>query len=284
VLKESNYDYIDNFANINNFERYITDILNKKIINPYTNERHDKDFQIDKNYFTKNKIKFVYEYLVETDLDKKLNKLQKINTCYLYPKYKKNDESLPENYRFLTDHQNELKLLDRIYLDILTNMMPNNLININQFKAPLNRNNQMESCCVIASNNTESLENVVLLDVSKAFDSVEWIILYNNMINILTEYISSNFAKSITDEYFIILQNRKIYYRKQTKSRRYLIDLKKSISQGLPSSNTIFSILLSSIIDKWKNKLYFSLDDYLLLNIYIDDFYIKFHKKHKRNE
>jgi len=282
-LKNSNYEIFSNFVNINNFEKYITEILNKKIINPYTSESSDKDFNIDKKYFTTKKIKFVYEYLLEKNFDQKLNKLDKINSCRLYPKYKKDDESKPENYRFLTDHTNEFKLIDRIYLDILTNIMPNNLINSNYFKASLNRNVKMDSCCTVASNNTESLDNVVLLDVSKAFDSVEWSILYNNMIEILTEYISPNFAKSITDEYFILLQNRKISYTK-TKNRKNIINIGKSISQGLPSSNTIFSILFSSIINKWKSKLCSKIDDYLLLNIYIDDIYIKFHKKQDVNE
>ena len=241
-LKNSNNAIFNNFANIDNFKKYITDILNKKIINPYTSESSDKDFKIDKKYFTTTKIKFVYEYLLEKNFDQKLNKLNKINSCRLYPKYKKNDEKLPENYRYLTDHTNEFKLIDRIYLDILTNIMPNNLINSNYFKASLNRNVKIDSCCTVASNNTESRDNVVLLDVSKAFDSVEWSILYNNMIEILTEYISPNFAKSITDEYFILLQNRKISYTKNCKN---IIDVKKGISQGLPSSNTIFTILFS---------------------------------------
>lgn len=278
-----NNNYYQHFSNIDNFSKYVTNILHKKIINEYSSESSDKDHYIDKKYFTKTKILFVYNYLHETNLDNKKISLNKINKCYLYPKYKKGDDNLPENYRFLTDHQNELKLLDRIYSDILSNIVPDNFIDQNIFKASVMKKTNFDSCCNVASTNTETIENVVLLDVSKAFDSVEWNILYDNIINILSEHMSSDLAKSITDEYFILLQNRDINYRMHPKSQSHKINVKKSISQGLPSSNMIFTIFLISIVNKWKTKLYYSIDNYCKLNIYIDDFYIKFIKKCSEN-
>lgn len=283
-LQKHNNNYYQHFSNIDNFSNYITNVLNKKIVNEYSSESSDKDHYIDKKYFTKNKIAFVYKYLCETNIDKKKIMLNKINKCYLYPKYKKGDPLLTENYRFLSDHQNELKLLDRIYNDILINIVPLNFVDQNIFKASINKNSNFDSCCYVASNNTESIDNVVLLDVSKAFDSVEWVLLYDNIINILSKYISNDFATSIINEYFILLQNRNIHYRAHPKSKSHKINVKKSISQGLPSSNVIFTIFLMSIINTWKNKLYYNIDEYCKLNIYIDDFYIKFNKKCSENK
>lgn len=127
------------------------------------------------------------------------------------------------------------------------------------------------------------MDNVVLLDVTKAFDNVEWDILYRNMEQHISKFINNDLTRSLIYEYFILLQNRKFVYRKTHTSREYIIDVNKGISQGLPSSNVIFTILLHSVVCDWGNSIDIIIHDYIILNIYIDDFYIKFINPNYKN-
>ena len=45
-------------------------------------------------------------------------------------------------------------------------------------------------------------DNVLLLDISKAFDSVKWKILYENMILVLSTSLNLELTISIVNEYF----------------------------------------------------------------------------------
>lgn len=180
--------------------------MNKKIEYIYSNEKNYRDSIINIKYFTPKKILMIYNYLLETDINKKILMLKKINVVCLYPKHKKDNINDITNYRFLTQHSEKLKLIDRIFVDILLDITPKEMIDTNIFKAQLiGKNNLLDTCCNITSKNTETIDNVVLLDVSKAFDSVEWNILYQYMNNHISKFINIDLSRSIIDEYFIIL-------------------------------------------------------------------------------
>ena len=274
--------FVKYFSDIINFKDYLQNVLKKKVISAYDEIKlyylKDYDYIINIKILNDKQIKNIYNYLKETDRKKKLLLLDKFNECYLYPKHKKGDINDVENYRFLSQHSIELKVIDRIISDIIMTLTPN-ILDINIYKAQLKKG-LGDNCIKTATNNTINIDNVLLLDISKAFDSVNWKILYDNMILILSTILNSELAINIVNEYFLILKYRKFIYRQHKKSKKHYHDVTIGISQGLPGSNLIFTLLICSLVNKWKTKLNtnigLNIDKYLKLNIYIDDFYIKF--------
>jgi hypothetical protein len=280
INKLNNSIFEKYFSSKKNFKEYIINILKKKVINEYGDNNIfnsiDEDAKINIEELTEKKITNIYNYLQETDRNKKLSLLYKFNQCIFYPKHKKGDLTNVENYRFLTKHSIELKVIDRIISDIIMTLAPN-IFDPYIYKAQL-KGGFGDDCIKTATNNTLDIDNVLLLDISKAFDSVKWKILYENMILVLSTSLNLELTISIVNEYFLILQNREFIYKKNKK--KYPINVTIGISQGLPSSNIIFSLLICSIVEKWKINANIDIDidiyNHLKLNIYIDDFYIKF--------
>jgi hypothetical protein len=258
--------------NISSLENFINDLKNNKLTIEHLSEFNYTDsfdhfLKLDYNKLINNKtkIKHVYDYLNTTDYIEKLNILSKINNVNIYKKYKKKgDKYDPNNYRFICNHSSELKLIDKIYMYKLINILPNNFINTDIYKASLIKNTINESCCTIAINNTLNIENVITLDIQKAFDSIEWHLLYNILIKFFSRYISKDLAIKLTNEYFLILLNRKFKFNK------HLLNIKKGVSQGLASSSLIFTLFLQETLYDWSYN-----PKYMKVIIYIDDIYIK---------
>jgi hypothetical protein len=147
--------------------------------------------------------------------------------------------------------------------------MPINIINSSIFICKLTKTNDISSCLTYATENTLIKKNILLLDIKKAFDSVEWSLLYEKMLSFFNKFMSPINSINLVNQYFIVLNNRKFKYRD------YDICINKGISQGLASSNFVFTIFILEILYKWKyyKNLYYN---YFKLNIYVDDFYIEF--------
>lgn len=270
--------YEEHFTSLSKFKSYIQEVLKKKIIIGYCNilNSKDNDTKINIKELTDHKVEKIYNYFKETDKIKKIILLQEFNNCNLYPKYKKGDTKDVKNYRFLSSHTIELKIIDKIISDIILTLAID-VFDRGIFKAQL-KENFCEACIDVAIENTLSIKNVVLLDISKAFDSVKWKILYENIISILSTILNLDLAIAIVNEYFIFLENRKIFYRKHKKSKKHYIDVIIGIPQGLPSSNIIFSLFICSILNKWKDKINLDYKKYLKIIIFVDDFYLKFYE------
>jgi hypothetical protein len=210
-----------------------------------------------------NEMKLVLKYQSSNDNIKK----NIIKTLYnnVFPKHKKGDITNPENFRYLTNHDNVIKYLDRKWSINILILLHNKLPNPDIFKCPLKKK-LYKSVLNVATHNTESIDNVVLLDITKAFDSLEWNIIYELLLSNLSKKIDPILALKLVNEYMIILRNRKIYYN------NILIPISKGISTGLPSSTIIYTFIMEEIVFRWIN--IYNYTEYIL-NIYVDDIYFK---------
>lgn len=262
--------YNDLLSSLNNFKNYLNENnLLKKYINSYNNSK-DRDSKIDK-IITNELLEDVYKFMHgNIDIFYKYNKTE------LYKKPKIKNPKKPSDYRYLTNHTNFIKILDRIFININNRLVNKNFIDKNIFIVNI-LDIKIENCSFYADKNTKSKDRVLCLDFSNAFDNVEWYKLKYHMFNFYKKSMLSELAEALTDFYFFILQNRDFYYNNS------IIKVKKGISQGLPSSNLIFSIFMIQIIENWKHKVNLNIDDYLDINIYVDDVYIKFKSNNEMN-
>jgi len=210
-----------------------------------------------------NEMKLIFKYYKSNNNIKKniINKLYN----FVFPKYKTGNKSDPENYRYLINHDNVIKFLDTKWNNDILILLHNKLPDPNIFKCPLKTNLNL-NVVKTAMINTQSIDNVVLLDIKKAFDSLEWNIIKELLLSNLSRKIDPEVALKYVNEYMLILCNRKIYYKNN------IIPISKGIPTGLPSSTTIFTLIMEEIVFRWKNKYIFH--DYIL-NIYVDDIYFK---------
>jgi hypothetical protein len=122
------------------------------------------------------------------------------------------------------------------------------------------------------------MNGVVLLDIKKAFDSVEWIILEKMLISNLSRKIKNlDLVYELISCYFSIIKNRNIFYKNKS------INYSKGIPTGLATSNLIFTLFLEEIFFiKYKNFKKYKKE--FLINIYVDDIYIKILNLKKSDE
>ena len=252
--------------------------------NLYYNNKNNNDELIDilNNNFENDK-KFVIEYLNSNNETRKKmlykfdSNQNQICICYVKSKYKHGSQNVNtyppnnlENFRYFIKHHNIIKILDRLwYNNVLnnSNFMPNHDI----FIVQLQKNNEPSKLISSANNNTLSIDNVLLLDLVKAYDSVEWIILKDLLFSNFKRKMNYISSVELFEQYMIILTNRIIKYKNQ------IIKVSKSISTGLPSSLLVFTYILEEIFLRWldENIYNFQINIDFILNIYVDDIYIK---------
>jgi len=129
-----------------------------------------------------------------------------------------------------------------------------------------------------AVENTKSIDAVVLLDISKAFDSLEWDILEQLLKTNLSRKTSPEKAQELVDQYMTIMKNRKLYYNNN------LITISKGIPTGLPSSNLVFTLVLEEILFRWFTKYNYKNYEDFIMSIYVDDIHMKILKKQNANK
>ena len=246
----------------------------------YNNLKTNNECPIDENSETLIKdIELVVQYKNGTPLTRKLL-LQKICYCIVFKKYKSGDKLVPSNYRYFIRHHNTILILDRMWYNEVITLCASSLPNPNIFKVRFIKDINDNTLYNTASNNTLSLKNVILIDLHRAYDSIEWDVLeellYNNLIRKIG---NQSYGYELVQQYMIILQNRIITYNK------HIINVFKGIPLGLPSSILIFTLIIEEIINLWLNDNInnFTIDIDFILNIYVDDFYIKIINYNKKD-
>jgi hypothetical protein len=129
-----------------------------------------------------------------------------------------------------------------------------------------------------AIENTKTIDSVVLLDISKAFDSLEWDVLEELLQTNLSRKTSLEKAKELVEQYMTIIKNRKLYYNNN------LVSISKGISTGLPSSNLVFTLVLEEILFRWFSRYNFKNNEDFIMSIYVDDIYLKILQKQEANK
>lgn len=215
-------------------------------------------------------IKSIYTY-IHSPINIKKNIIKKYSKCIIIPKNKNQDDlSDPNNFRYYTNHHNVIKIIDRLWCVKLLSKFNSEPLDKNIFKSSL-LENDFSHIIKLATINTNSQENKVILDIAKAFDSVDWDIVYRLVHSNLSKKINENFSKEIIEEYMLLLKNRLVYYD------NFIINVSSGIPLGLPSSNIIFHFMIDEIISRWleNNKKYCN---NFILNIFVDDIYFEFDK------
>jgi hypothetical protein len=200
--------------------------------------------------------------------------MNEIGSCSIFLKHKSGSLTNPENFRYLINHHNAIKILDRIWYKEVLDKCNYNLPDRDIFKLSFDNSTNL---ITTASNNTLSRDNVLLLDLIKAYDSLEWNIIEHLLFHSLQRKINIIYAIEYVQQYMLILSNRTIKYNNEK------INVTKGISTGLPSSTLIFTFIMDEIIFRWMKKYNFYNNIDFILNIYIDDFYIKILNHSKTN-
>lgn len=242
-------------------------------INSYNNTEQEKQTHID--LITEENINHIYDYKYS---DKpKIETIKKINKGIIFTKYKSGCLNDPENFRYLVNHHNSIKILDRLWCTKVHEKCGENLPDKNIYKAPLFKSFNTTLMETIF-NNTISIDNKVLIDIAKAFDSLEWDMIEELLLANLTKKINEITAKELVYEYILILKNRELYYN------NIKVSTSKGVSTGLPSSTIVFTLVFEEIIYRWLSLYDYKIDIDFRINIYVDDIYIEILNKEKANE
>ena len=262
------FNYIANlyycFMNIFTISIVKNNIPNlKKIGFTFYNENNKNEQPID-NKISKKEIKYVIDFKNGNTLSRE-KIMNNMYYCTVFIKHKSGNLSNPDNYRYYINHPNIIKILDRLwYYEVLKkcNKLPDSEI----FKVSFNNSNSLS---IVANNNTLSKNNVLLLDIIKAYDSIEWNILEDLLYHNLKRKMNILYATEYIQQYMIILTNRIIKYNNKN------INISKGIPTGLPSSILVFTFIMEEIIIRWMKINNFLNNIDFIINIYVDDIYIK---------
>jgi len=266
------YNFINPFK-LPNIKNNLSEL--KKIgFSIYNNNTTNNEQPIENNNLENDFI--IVEEFINSNYENRINILKrsdifgkKICYCTIFYKYKKGPLNDPNSFRYFINHHNTIKILDRIWYKNVINKS-NNLPDPDIFKVQLIKNNT-SSLINIANYNTLSINNVILIDLIKAYDSIEWDILRELLYHSLIRKMNFIYATELLEQYMCIITNRIITYMKK------IIKLSKSIPTGLPSSMLVFTFIIEEIIIRWlvENSLNFKINVDFIINIYIDDIYIK---------
>ena len=205
------------------------------------------------------------------------NLLKKINKCKIFPKYKGNgDNKLLNNFRFLFDHSKYFKILDKLLTMELVEKLKknNNMPNKDIYCANIDRiySNSIKE---LAYDIVKSDDNYILIDISKAFDSLEFDFIERKLYSYLSKKLSLKDSFEITQKYMYLLRNRRCYFLNNK------VKVSKGITTGLCSSAIIFTLLFDEIFTEYieilkRNNIKLGVD--YNLRIYMDDICIKLNK------
>lgn len=249
----------------------------------YNGQRFESELNLNPKKVTTNDIKTVIAFNNNQLI--RANLLKNISRCVIIPKYKSNGSPTdPKNFRYLINHHNVIKIIDRLWCRHVVTKIGDNKPDPTIYTASILTNQVLSGNLSIQ--NTLSYDSVVLLDIQKAFDSLEWYVIQELLIANLSRKIGCEEAINLVNCYLTIIKNRKVYYNNK------LVNIQKGVPTGLPSSGLIFTLCMEEIIYRWMNSTstvfgprekYVNNKDFVL-NVYVDDIYIKILNKQKTFE
>ena len=236
------------------------------------------DHYKEKVYYNEYDIVTIYNYFIGSNIKRK-EIIQSIDNNVFLIRYKKSDYHNPDNYRYYTSSNKNIKAIDYIWYTSMIKMynikMPNTDIFAYCFKKC------DKSFHVTADENTKDINNVVLIDIKKAFDSVKW--------NVLKDLLYSHMKRSLKIDEMMIqdIINQYIVYWTEVivKYDGNIISRKKGLPIGLVSGSLIFTFIIDEILHRWLDQnmnIIINVD--FKINVYIDDIYIKILNTQKSNE
>lgn len=205
---------------------------------------------------------------------------EKIKYATLFVKYKSGDTHQPSNFRYLSNHHKNFKIIDKFWTNNIINILrrTKSLPDSNIVTNTLVREFSMSirDLAIDKVSRYHKDKKIVLLDIKKAFDSVTWDVLEDCLLKNLTRKVNETFAKKMVEQYMFLNTNRSIKYNNQT------VNFSKSVATGLPSSTLVFTLLIEQLIFEWFEKE--KCKDELIINTYVDDIYLEFNKLDRAKE
>ena len=270
---------------INKFKENIEDIYKKTLDANQVifkkledGKKKTKTFSQDDfdNIFTDLEIELIYNYIHSSLLKKKyiLN-----NICFatITPifKFTKNDLQDPTSFRYFINYNKIVRVIDKLWCIDILSKCKDNIPSRKIFKSNLLYYN-FTKIVKTATKNTNDINNIIIIDIDKAYDSVSWKLIKKLLFINISRKINKVEAKKLIDEYFLILSNTTIYYNNKK------IKLKHGLPIGLASSNIIFNFMIEEVTLRWL----YNIKDYIKefrINIYVDDIFFKFYKTENAN-
>lgn len=276
---EVDFGNVPKKVNLDNFKNTLSKVSDNLVFRgnfgAYDNML-EKEISLNKKSIIMNKKQCQELYLCLNDLIRYNNirssLFDNIKYATIFIKHKKGDDKDPKNFRFLSNHSNCFKILDKFWTNNLigtltrNNSLPDKKIVINNFDRTYSVS--IRDLALEKISKFKNGSKIVLLDIRKAFDSVSWKILKDLIIKNLTRKVNKNFAEKMVEQYMFLNTNRCIKFNSKS------IKFNKSIATGLPSSTIIFSLLIEQLVYEWLNKE--NCDNQVLINTFVDDMYLEF--------
>ena len=233
----------------------------------YHNIGLEKEVNLEPKTVSKKDIDMTYTFKNGSNLTRK-QLMTNICKTTVFPKHKGGVTSDPQNFRYLVNHHNTIKILDRLWVLETMEKIGKNGPDPEIYKSNLVKNFS-PNIIYTAMKNTQSLDSIAMLDITRAFDSLDWDVLEELLVANITRKTNKETAMDIVSQYIIILKNRVLYYND------IIIPISKGIPTGLPSSNLVFTLALEEIIYRWMTKNNYVNNSDFMINVYVDDIYIK---------
>lgn len=282
-VNETNVEQVEQVDQVEQVEQIVLDTGDKVKFRKQVKENLSKireiGFRVYHNVGLEKEVNLVTSSVTNTDINKvfdfktgtpftRKSLMGDVSRCVIFPKHKSGDPTKPENFRYLVNHHNTVKILDRIWCSELITKCGTNLPDRSIYKSTLVKSFN-GNIITVASENTKSIDNVVMVDIMKAFDSLDWDILEELLTSNLTRKINKETATELVTQYMTILKNRELYYN------NIRVDVSKGIPTGLPSSNLVFTFAIEEILFRWFNKSGYSNNKDFKMNVYVDDIFMK---------
>ena len=186
------------------------------------------------------------------------------NRAVLSKRYKgKGDRRNPQNYRYYYYFSNNMKLLDKIWCHKVISELSGKLDNRRHlsFYGFHEINNNFK---VKAVEFTNSMDNKIMLDLVKAFDSVSFPTLEKLLKGYLVRKLGEKKGTTYFEQYFNRIIHTRVFYNGTEINRN------KGLPTGLPSSTFVFTCLMDELFFLFM-KNYPTFTKYFEYQVYVDD-------------
>lgn len=281
VLDNINFSKLD--LNKREFDKFLDhlkqnldDLCFKANIGSYisTIETH---LSLKKNDFILSKSKQKLLFLCFKDLSN-TNQIREslfryIKNTRIHTKYKDGDKLNISNFRFLFDHCKMFKIIDKLLsLELLKKLeesknLPNDELVINNLSRIYKKSIKENAYQITKSN-----KDIILLDISKAYDNIGWDLIEFKIKKLLTRKLGYEYGENFTKKYLFLLKNRKVSFNENN------LKVKKGVATGLASSTIIFTLIFEDIFEeiiKILDSMYIKLNLDFNIKLFVDDICVK---------